>query len=45
MGTLDYINGEGTAEGYTTTTYPDGSTHTGKWSGISKVNDQKVRDD
>jgi hypothetical protein len=42
-GTLDYINGEGTAEGYTITTHPDGSTHTGKWSGISKVNDQKVR--
>ena len=42
-GTLDYINGEGTAEGYTITTHPDGSSHTTKWSGISKINDQKVR--
>ena len=42
-GTLDYVNGEGLAEGYTITTYPDGSTHTGKWSGVSKIDDQGVR--
>ena len=42
-GTLDYIKGEGTAEGYTITTQQDGSTHTSKWSGVSKTNDQKVR--
>jgi hypothetical protein len=42
-GTLNYINWEGTAEGYVIETYADGSTHTSKWSGTSKITDEKVR--
>ena len=43
LGTLDYVHGEGTAEGYSTTTQADGSTITTKWSGVSKVDDREVR--
>ncbi len=42
-GTLDYINGVGTAQGYTVTTSADGSTLTVQWEGTSKFDDQKVR--
>ncbi len=31
--TLDLIKGEGTGQGYTQCTYPDGSTTTSKWEG------------
>lgn len=43
LGTLDYVNGVGKNQGYTVTTYADGSTRAVWWEGDSKFNDQKVR--
>ena len=42
-GTLDYIKGEGKAQGYSVTTYADGSMTTTWWEGVSKTGDDKVR--
>jgi hypothetical protein len=35
-GTLDYIKGTGAIQGYTTYTFEDGSTRTGKWQGTTR---------
>ena len=35
-GTLDYIKGSGTIQGYAITTYEDGSTTTSKWHGTTR---------
>jgi len=35
-GTLDYIKGSGTIQGYTITTYEDGSTTSSKWQGTTR---------
>jgi hypothetical protein len=35
-GTLDYIKGSGAIQGYTITTYEDGSTTTAKWKGTTR---------
>ena len=42
-GTLDYVKGVGKNQGYTVTTYADGSTRAVWWEGDSKFDDQKVR--
>ena len=42
-GTIDYIKGVGNNQGYTISTFADGSTITVQWEGNSKFNDQKIR--
>lgn len=42
-GTGDYVKGVGTNQGYTISTFADGSIITVEWKGSSKFNDQKVR--
>ena len=41
-GTIDYVKGVGKNQGYTISTFADGSTWTDEWEGSSKLNDQKV---
>ena len=42
-GTVDYVKGVGKNQGYTISTFADGSTMTVEWEGSSKFNDNQVR--